>query len=69
MISNRLAMKCLAKEIGQSFMTRKMELLLIELRNIVGGARLAEIGMEDHEFGFWYVDSEMPIVDLNGGLE
>ena len=52
MISNRLAMKCLAKEIGQSFMTRKMELLLIELRNIVGGARLAEIGMEDHEFGF-----------------
>lgn len=52
MISNRLAVKCLVKEIGQSFMTRKMELLLIEMGKIVGGTRLAEVRMEDHEFGF-----------------
>ena len=37
-------------------MTRKMEVLLIEMGKIVGGTRLAEVGMEDHEFGFWYVD-------------
>ena len=33
-------------------MTRKMELLLIEMGKIVGGTRLAEVRMEDHEFGF-----------------
>lgn len=36
----------------QSLMTRKMELLLIEMGETVGGARVAEVGMEDQEFSF-----------------